>query len=154
MHNCLGRHFKKVQAFCAVNQILKDCFSVKLFQVVVFGVFTIVLGAVALSKPGECNTPVQVFLEGLFGLYMAGFWVNLFVGFMYFCYRFNSLGCINWCRNLQKGITICYWPLHITFCMYAYSDLSSYGSSAAACGSSAPTTAKKNTLRALLSPLP
>lgn len=153
MHNCLGRHFKKVQAFCAVNQVLKDCFSVRIFQVLLFGVFMIVLGAVAIAKPGECNTPVQVFLEGLFGLYMAGFWLNLFVAFMYFCYRFNSIACINSCRNLQKGINICYWPLHITFCMYAYSDSSSFGSSSAACGCSAPTTAKKSTSKERPSPL-
>ena len=118
MHTCVGRHFKKVQALCNANPIVKDCFSVRIFQVLVFGIFTIVLGAIAISKPGECNTPVQVFLEGLFGLYLFGFFMNLFVGFMYLCFRFNSVACITSWRNLQKGINLCYWPLHITFCMY------------------------------------
>lgn len=109
-------HFEKVNVFLNRNPIFTKFYKSRLIHIIRCGVLTIVLGATAISAPGECSSPIQIFLEGLFGIYVAGLACNLFVG----CTR-----CVNnnltdalykkTCTSLVKNIEVCYIPVNWGF---------------------------------------
>lgn len=74
-------HFQKVNIYMTQNPFFTKLYRSRLIHILRCGIFAIVTGTTAISSPGDCSSPIQVFLEGLFGIYIAGLFINVFVGF-------------------------------------------------------------------------
>lgn len=75
-------------------------------------IFVIALGATVINKDGDCSAPIKIFLEGLFGIYVGGLFINLCIGFSRCCSHYiltdtyKKKG-----DSIRQSMDNCYIPL-------------------------------------------
>jgi hypothetical protein len=78
----------------------------------------IIIGAVAYGKGGSCSVPVQVFLSGLFIMYIFALILNIFV-FLVRSIKSYLESSIQM-KRLSLRVDLCYFPLYAAFCILEF----------------------------------
>ncbi|CAG9330308.1 unnamed protein product [Blepharisma stoltei] len=117
----MRRHIEKLEIYYENSEWFRKCYNFKVLQVIYQGVIVIALGASVVSNPKECSSPIQVFLVGLFGLYLAGLIINFGVGFSRWCKAYVMTGLYKpTIEGIVKGVDLCYIPIYLTFSIFEF----------------------------------
>ncbi|CAG9327411.1 unnamed protein product [Blepharisma stoltei] len=112
-------HFSKAEAYYVKFSWVRKCYYYKIFHLAVQLLYLLVIGATAIANPGDCSSPIQVFLEGLFGLYISGVIINSVVGGTRLCkaYMGNGMHRLRF-EGVTLGIDTCYYPVYFAFTLF------------------------------------
>ena len=73
----------------------------------------IIIAAVAFGNPGQCSVPINVFLQGLFYMYIIAIVLNILMFCVrYFDLKFEGSSSRRQMKNLTLRIELCYFPLY------------------------------------------
>ena len=92
------------------------CVRLKIWQVLLQSILALVTGILSVSSPGSCSSPLNVFLLGLFGIYIVGLSLNFFVCCGRCCENFGIEKCRHPFNLCMRGINYLYLPLYWAFC--------------------------------------
>lgn len=111
---------KKV-GFCLQNNPRTTrIMRLKIWQILVQSVLSLITGLLSVSNPGYCSSPLPVFLLGLFGIYIAGVTLNFFVCFGRSCEYYGTDGCASSFKFCMRGVNFIYLPLYWLFCILEF----------------------------------
>lgn len=111
---------KKV-GFCLQNNPRTTrLMRLKIWQILVQSVLSLITGLLSVSNPGDCSSPLPVFLLGLFGIYITGLSLNFFVCFGRSCEYYGTDGCASSFKFCMRGVNFMYLPLYWLFCIIEF----------------------------------
>lgn len=117
----MRRQIEKLEIYYENTEWARKCYRFKVLQVFYQGIVTIALGASVVTNPGECSSPIQVFLVGLFGLYLSGSIINFGLGFSRYCQIYIMTGIYKaTIGGIVKGFDSCYIPIYVTFSVFEF----------------------------------
>lgn len=118
------KHAEKLEIFLKDKSKMFKWYNFKYPQMAYQGLFIIIIGSIAYGKPGSCSVPVNVFLKGLFAMYICAFVLNFLVFLVRIC-KEKSLGTgySRTMKTLTLRIDLCYFPVYwgfsiLEFCWY------------------------------------
>ena len=117
----MQNHIDKIDKFFEVNTTTRDCYRFKILQMIYQGVLLIPLGVVGIENANYCSSPINVFLQGLFVLYLIGLIVNLVVGMARMCQKYCMTGVYKkTIEGVTLGLDVCYFPLYWGFSIFEF----------------------------------
>ena len=112
------KHAEKVESYFTSNSKWLQLYHFKVYQMSYQLLLIIVIGAIALGKKGSCSVPVQVFLSGLFIMYIFALVLNLLV-FAVRAVRAYHPGSVQMKRLLLR-VDLLYFPLYSGFSLVEF----------------------------------
>jgi len=115
------KHAEKLELYFQSKTSWFRPYYYKIYQMSYQLLLSIIIGSVAFGKGGNCSVPVQVFLSGLFSMYIFALILNFFmflVRFLKSRWRYSLQ-----MKRLSLRMDLCYFPLYmgfsiVEFCWY------------------------------------
>ena len=110
------KHAEKVESYLRTRTRLLRWYNLKLPQLLYQGLYIIIIASVSFGDPGQCSAPLNIFLQGLFSMYIFSFSLNLILCLTR-CLNSQSEGASYQRRvkHLSLRIDLCYFPLYWGF---------------------------------------
>jgi hypothetical protein len=109
------KHAEKFEKFLRGKKRILNWYNLKYFQMVYQGFCIILIGGISFGDSKSCSAPVQIFLHGLFGIYIFAFILN-FIVFIVRSLKHHSQGIQNRAiKDLNLRVELCYFPLYWGF---------------------------------------
>lgn len=110
------KHAEKIEDFLKQKTRLIDWYNYKYPQMAYQGLYIIVIGSVAYGKGGTCSAPINIFLQGLFTMYIIAFSLNILVFLTRYLNSHSENGSFQRkAKNLALRVELCYFPLYWGF---------------------------------------
>ena len=118
----MNAHFDKVDQFFKEQDVIFQCYEQKYLQIIFQVILISVIGTIAIDEKGDCSAPIQVFLEGLFGIYVAALFLNVCVGGLRICRRhlLTSETSKKSAERMSQRFDVCYLPLYWCFSLFEF----------------------------------
>ena len=110
------KHAEKLESYLRTRKRLFRWYNLKLPQLFYQGLYIIIIGSVSFGDPGQCSAPLNIFLQGLFSMYIFSFSLNLILCLTR-CMNSQSEGALYQRRvkHLALRIDLFYFPLYWGF---------------------------------------